>query len=72
MSKKAPATLTAFLVRLAIDPDAHTAFLADPDAAAAKAGLSVEERAVMQSGDQNRIYGLLAGASGSTAHGERE
>lgn len=51
--------INTFLVRMAIEPDRFSEFLADPSAAARKAGLSKEEQAVLASGDQNQIYAAL-------------
>lgn len=51
--------LTSFMVRLAIDPERFREFVIDPEAAAERAGLSKEDRAVLLSGDQNRIYAAL-------------
>lgn len=51
--------LKSYLVRLAIEPDRYREFVDDPLAASEKAGLSAEERAVLFSGDQNRIYAAL-------------
>jgi hypothetical protein len=61
MSDAVESALVGLLVRVAIDADAYAAFLAAPDAAARNAGLSPEERAVLASADQNRIYAALVG-----------
>jgi hypothetical protein len=52
-------TLMAFLVRLAVEPQTLSEFVSDPEAAATKAGLSDEDRMILFSGDQNRIYAAL-------------
>ena len=52
-------TLTTFMVGLAIESEKFGEFLTDPEAAAEKAGLSKEDRAVLLSGDQNRIYAAV-------------
>lgn len=48
--------LKSCLTRMAIDPDRFSEFLADPKSFAKKAGLSVEDQAVLLSGDANKIY----------------
>ncbi len=53
------AELLRLLSRLAIDPEAYGRFLADPLALAREAGLSQDEREVLLSGDQNRIFAAL-------------
>jgi hypothetical protein len=52
--------LVDFLVRVAIDPRAMGAFLGDPRGAAIEAGLTRADRAILLSGDQNRLYAALA------------
>jgi len=52
-------TLLGFLARLATEPDALSAFVRDAQSAARRAGLTREDRAVLLSGDQNRIYAAL-------------
>lgn len=52
--------LRAFMVRLASDPERLSAFIADPERAMNEAGLSDEERQLVRSGDQNRLYAALA------------
>jgi len=51
--------LETYLVSLAIEPQRHSEFVADPAAAARQAGLSPEDQDVLLSGDQNRIYAAL-------------
>lgn len=48
--------LRAFMVKLAYDLDALTAFMSNPKEVLAAADLSDEERAALLSGDQQRIY----------------
>ena len=52
-------TLTTFMVALAIEPEKFSEFVVDPEAAAEKAGLSKDDRAVLLCGDQSRIYAAL-------------
>jgi hypothetical protein len=51
--------LRAFMVKLAYDLDALTAFMSNPKEVLAAADLSDEERAALLSGDQQRIYQAL-------------
>jgi hypothetical protein len=51
--------LNTYLVRIAIEPDRFSEFVADPRAAAEKAGLSPEDQSILMSGDQNQIYAAL-------------
>ena len=51
--------LMAFWVAIASDPMKHEAFLRDPDAAMAAAGLDEAERAVVRSGNARTIYARL-------------
>lgn len=57
--------LRAFMVRLATDPERLAAFIDDADAAMADAGLSAEERELVRSGDQDRLYEALADRRGT-------
>jgi hypothetical protein len=59
MKQPTGTTLTTFMVGLALDPDRFSEFVVDPEAAAEKAGLSKEDRAILLCGDQNRIYAAL-------------
>ncbi|MBP8805368.1 MAG: hypothetical protein KBI14_02060, partial [Kofleriaceae bacterium] len=52
-------TLLQYLASLAADPAAQQAFAADPGAAIAKADLSEEDRAILASGDGNRIHAQI-------------
>jgi hypothetical protein len=52
--------LRQYLARLATDPDLFSEYVADPAASFERAGLSAEERALLLSGDQNRIYAALS------------
>ena len=52
-------TLKAYMVLLATDVEHLAAFVADPARACEKAGLSVEDRSVLFSGNQSLIYGKL-------------
>lgn len=54
------AKLKKYLVCLAVEPGHFSEFVADPQAAAEKAGLSQEDQAILLSGDQNRIYAAVA------------
>jgi hypothetical protein len=51
--------LRKFLVELASDLDRLCSFIADPQAVATEAGLGEEDRALLFSGDQGRIYAAL-------------
>src|SRR5689334_14258486 len=53
--------LKQFMVKLASDIDGLSKFIANPQEVATEAGLSQEDRDILFSGDQNRIYGALAG-----------
>lgn len=55
--------LKSFLVNLSIEPERFSAFVADPKAAAERAGLSEAEQAILFSGDQNQIYTAVAASS---------
>jgi hypothetical protein len=52
-------TLKAYMVLLATDAEHLAAFVADPARASEKAGLSVEDRSVLFSGNQSLIYTKL-------------
>ena len=51
--------LTPFLVALARDPELYAAWIRQPEAVMVWAGLDPEDRAVLHSQDQNRIYQAL-------------
>src|SRR5436853_3992952 len=53
--------LKQFMVNLASDIGGLSKFIANPQAVATEAGLSQEDRDILFSGDQNRIYAALAG-----------
>jgi len=52
--------LRSFMVRLAVDPERLSAFIDDPDRAMADWGLSLEERELVRSGDQDRLFEALS------------
>ena len=52
--------LKMFLTGLAHDLDKLTAYVSDPARALEEAGLSEEDKAILRSGDQNRIYSAIA------------
>jgi hypothetical protein len=54
-------SLKHYMVTLATDVDALTAFIMDPIKAIKEAGLTEEDAAVLTSGDQSRIYVALSG-----------
>ena len=45
---------------LALDPEKFASFIRDPKTTIENSGLSGEEAAVLEAGDQNRIYGALS------------
>lgn len=51
--------LTPFLVALARDPELYAAWIRQPEVVMVWAGLDAEDRAVLHSQDQNRIYQAL-------------
>lgn len=51
--------LTPFLVALARDPELYAAWIRQPEAVMVWVGLDAEERAVLHSRDQDRIYQAL-------------
>ena len=51
--------LKDYLVSLAIEPDRFSEFVANPNDAAQKAGLSIEDQTIILSGDHNLIYRAL-------------
>ncbi len=51
--------LMAFWIAMATDPMKHEAFLRDPEAAMATAGLDAAEREVAKSGNARTIYARL-------------
>jgi hypothetical protein len=53
--------LKQFMVNLASDIGGLSRFIANPQTVATEAGLSQEDRDILFSGDQNRIYAALAG-----------
>lgn len=53
--------LKRYMVKLASEPEALADFIKDPEKAAVDAGLSAEDRAVLTSGDQTKIYYALSG-----------
>jgi len=55
-------TLKAYMVLLATDAEHLAGFVADPERAVEKAGLSVEDRSVLFSGNQSLIYTKLTSA----------
>ncbi len=55
--------LKAYMVCLAIDPEQLSDFISDSEKAMERAGLSLEHRAVLLSGDQYRIFAALAGTT---------
>jgi hypothetical protein len=57
--------LKAYMVCLAIDPEQLSNFIADPERAMERAGLSPEHRAVLLSGDQYRIFAALTATTES-------
>jgi hypothetical protein len=69
MSDSPEAALTTFLARMAVDPAAFARFVADAAAAVTEADLSPEERALLFSGDQNRLYAALASAHSAPRQG---
>ena len=54
-------TLKTYMVLLATNGNHLSDFIADPESAARKAGLSPKDQAILLSGDPSVIYATLAG-----------
>ena len=65
-------TLKTYLVLLATNSDDLSDFIADPESATRKAGLSSEDRAILLSGNPSLIYSSLAGGGAWWGGGERK